>query len=307
MTKKFSTGANKLTVIKKFDGALCSMAVGAAILLTGCGGHAAATSAPSAAASLAQASSFSGNSTQRVDAWFNDAGKAELENLTDAIGDVQRAPNTAAALGAACGKLADTVASAQAGPQVPNAAAQSSFASALSQFAKAAADCQAGASSNDSALLTSAATEISAGSAELGKFDTETEDAQTKRLRSAQASQCKQLYQAWKDGPAHAALSQFLTALGAVPEINSGTNIPAAAAAAEKAEQSAAQLAGFPVPACADPAGYFAKIVSTVDTAAAGAGTATSQSAAAQALAPLNGLPTLEAEFTDEVNTATGG
>jgi hypothetical protein len=33
---------------------------------------------------------------------------------------------------------------------------------------------------------------------------------------------------------------------------------------------------------------------------------ATSQSAAAQALAPLNGLPTLEAEFTDEVDTATG-
>jgi hypothetical protein len=295
-----------LTVIKKFDGALCSMAVGTAILLSACGGHAAAPSAPSAAAGLAQASGFSGNSTQRVDAWFNDAGKAELDNLIDAIDGVQRAPNTAAALGAACGKLAGAVASAQAGPQVPNAAAQSSFASALSEFAKAAADCQAGASSNDSALLTSASAAISAGSTDLGTFESETEDAQTKQLRSQQASQCKQLYQAWKDGPAHTALSQFLAALGAVPEINSGTNLSAAAAAAEQAAQPTAQLAGFPVPACADPAGYFAKIVSTVDAAAAGATTAASQSAAAQALAPLNGLPTLEAEFTDEVNTATG-
>jgi hypothetical protein len=241
-----------------------------------------------------------------VDAWFVDAGQAELASLSDAITAVAHAPSTPAALGTACAKLAGAVASAQAGPQVPDAAAQSSFASALAEYATGAADCRAWASSHDATLMTKANAAISAGSTFIERFNAQTEDAQTKQLRSAEASRCKQLYQAWKDGPARALLGQFLTALNAVPEIDSETNIPAATDAAEKAAQPAARLAGYPVPACADPAGYFTEILATVRTAAATAGTVTSQSAQAQALTPLNGVPTLEADFTDEVDTATG-
>jgi hypothetical protein len=295
-------------VTKRLDSALCLMAVGAAILLSACGGHTAApsSSGTSTAASTAQAPSLQGSTTERVDAWFVDGGHAELTRLTAAIIGVGQAPNTFAALGAACAKLAAAVASAQAGPPVPDAAAQASFTSALAEYAKSAADCQAGASSHDVALINKAAAATSAGTTDLQRFTAETQDAQSKEVQSEEVRRCEQLYQAWKNGPAHAWISQFSTALDALQVVESGKNLPAITAAAEKAGQPAAQLARYPVPACADPTGDFAAILATVRAAAASAGTAKSQSAIVQALAPLKGVPALEAAFTAEVKSATG-
>lgn len=292
---------------KRLNRTLCLTVVSAAILLSACGGHTATSSSSGAstAASAAQTPALGGTTTERVSAWFVDGGHAELARLSATIVAVGHA-STFAAQGAACAELAAAVASAQVGPPVPDAAAETLLASALAEFAASAADCRAGASSHNVALMNKAAAATSAGATDILQFNVETKDAQTKKVQSEEASRCKQLYQAWEDGPAHAEISQFLPALAALQEADSGKNLPAITAAAQKAAQPAGQLARYPVPACADPVGYFAEILDTVRIAAAKAGTAESQSAVIQALAPVKEVPTLEAAFSAEVKTATG-
>ncbi|MGH3399788.1 MAG: hypothetical protein ACRDPO_34405 [Streptosporangiaceae bacterium] len=241
-----------------------------------------------------------------MEAWFVDGGHAALTRLADAALGIAQAQHAPATLGADCAKLAAAVTSAQAGSPVPDAAAQASFSSALSEFATGAADCRTGASSHDSALLTKSAAAIGAGTTDIRRFDAETEDAQTRHVRAEEASHCKRLYQSWEHGSAHPEISQFLSALSALMSTDSGTDLSATATAAEKAARPAAQLTRFPVPVCADPATTLAQILATVRTAAASAGAAKSQSAMTRALAPLKGVPSLEAAFTAEVKTATG-
>ena len=292
---------------KKLNLTLGLAVFSAVLLLSACGGTAAvpASSGSASAASSAQTSTFRGTTTQRVGAWFVDDGHGELTRLIAALEAVGHAA-TFAAQGAACTKLAAAVSSAQAGPPVPDAVAEASFSSALAEFAASAVDCRAGASSHSAALMNKAADATGIGNGDILRFDTETEDAQTKEVRRDEASTCRRLYQAWQRGPARTELSQFLPALGALEEVDSGQDFPAITAAAEKAAQPAGQLIRYPVPACADPADYFAQILDTVRTAAAGASTAASQSVLMQALAPLKSVPTLESEFIAEVKIATG-
>jgi hypothetical protein len=70
--------------------------------------------------------------------------------------------------------------------------------------------------------------------------------------------------------------------------------------------QAASNLAAFPVPACADPHGYLAALLTQVRTAAANAATATNLSGLVQAMEPLNQVPALESDFTAEVKRTTG-
>jgi len=292
-------------VTKRLNRTLCLTVVSATVLLSACGGRTPSSSGTSTAASVTQTPALRGTTTERVGAWFVDGGHAELTRLTAAILAVGHA-STFAAQGAACAKLAAAVASAKAGPPVPDAAAEASLTSALAEFAASAADCQAGASSHNVALMNKAAGATSAGARDILQFNAETKDAQTKEVQSEEGSRCKQIYQAWEDGPAHAEINKFLPALAALQETDSGKNLPAITAAAQKAAQPAGQLVHYPVPVCADPAGYFAEILDTVRTAAAKAGTAESQSVVTQALAPLKEVPALEAAFSAEVKTSTG-
>jgi hypothetical protein len=295
-------------VKKSLERALWLIALSGPIVLAACGGHGTASSSPGATATPSDvpSASLQGTATQRVDAWFVDGGHADLARLADAALGIAQARDTAAALSAACAKLAAAVASAQAGSPVPDAAAQASFSRALSEYATGAADCRTGASSHDSALMTKTADAISAATTDILRFEAETENAQTKQVRAEEASHCKQLYRAWEHGPAHPEISQFLTALNALEGTDSGTDLSATAAAAEKTARPGSQLARFPVPVCADPTRIFAQILATVRTAAASASAAKNQSSLARVLAPLKGVPTQEAAFTSEVKTATG-
>ena len=308
---------------KRLYRTLCLAAVSGTILLVACSGHAVAPSSSSAspavtvtpvpgtapAAIAAQTPGSTVTTTERVDAWFVDGGQAELSRLSGAIVGVGRADTPGAsyaALGQACASEAAAVASAQAGPQVPDAAAQASYGAALAEDSQSAADCQAGASAHDVALLNKAAAATRAGTADMLQFETETRDAQSEAAQTAAARRCKQLFQAWKTGPAQPEVSQLLAALKAVQVAGSGKDLPAITAAAEKAGQPAAQLARYPVPPCADPGGDFAAILTRVRAAAASAGSANSLSTVVQALAPLDEVPALEAEFTAEVKLTAG-
>jgi hypothetical protein len=290
--------------------------------MSGCGGST-ATPSPSTATSGAATATPStapaaiaspppgptATTSQQLDAWLVDGGHAELTRLTDAIvavGHADTPGKTYAALGRACTREAAAVSSAQAGPPVPDAAAQTSFASALAEYATSAADCQAGASAHSVALLNEAATATRAGTADVLRFDNQTKDAQTRQAEAAAARRCKQAFSAWREGPATAELNQLLATLKALQVAGSGKDLAAITAATSKAGQAAAQLTRFPVPVCADPGGNFATLLTRVQSAAAGAGSAHSLPAVVQALAPLKGVPTLEAQFTDEVKLTTG-
>ncbi len=117
---------------------------------------------------------------------------------------------------------------------------------------------------------------------------------------------CRHSYQRWKSGPARAPVSQFLSALKDLQAAGSAKNLPAITAAVRKAGRAAGRVSAFAVPACADPHGYFAAILARVRAAATRASTAKGLSATVSALAPLTGVPALEARFTAEVKRATG-
>jgi hypothetical protein len=240
----------------------------------------------------------------RVAAWFVDSGQAELNRLTAAIDGVHTADTPGASyagLDAACATFAAAVASARDGPRVPDAAEETSFSSALAEYAASATDCRAGASAHDVTLINKAGAAMSAGTSDLAQFT-----ADTRAARVAAARNCKQQYQAWTNGPAHAPLGQLLTALKTLQRVDSGTSLPAIAAAIKDAAQSAAELARYPAPACADSRRDFAAILARVRSAAASAVGAKSLSAMTQALAPMNAVPALESAFTAEVKLATG-
>jgi hypothetical protein len=306
-------------VAQRFDRALCLVAVSAAILLSACGGStspapgksavAAHTPAQSSAPIAAQARGSTVTAIERVDAWSADGGQAELRRLAAAIVTVGHADTPGASyagLDKACVTEAAAVASAQDGPPVPAAAEEAAFAGALTEYAKSAADCQAGATAHSVALLNKAAAATRAGTTDILRFDNETKDAQSQAAQSAAGRKCTQLFQAWKTGPAKARLSQFLAGLKALQVAGSGKNLAAVTAAARNAGQAAGQIARYPVPACADPGADFAAILTRVRAAAASAATAKTLAAVVQALAPLNQVPALEAQFTAEVKLTAG-
>jgi hypothetical protein len=118
---------------------------------------------------------------------------------------------------------------------------------------------------------------------------------------------CKQRYLAWKNGPAKSAAERFSAAQTALSAAGSKENNASGIATAAKAEgRAAARLDTFPVPACADPGGYLAAVLTDVRTAAARAATAHGLSGLVTALAPLKTVPRLESDFTAELKHTTG-
>ncbi len=83
-------------------------------------------------------------------------------------------------------------------------------------------------------------------------------------------------------------------------------NLQAIKTAVETEGTAAADLAAFPVPACADPHGDLAALLNQVRAAATNVETANGLAALVQAMEPLNKVPTLESDFTAEVTQTTG-
>ena len=79
---------------------------------------------------------------------------------------------------------------------------------------------------------------------------------------------CAQQYHAWQNGPAHSAIIKFEAAQQVLATDSSSGRPALIAAALNIFGQAAAALEGFPVPACADPHGYFATLLSQVVTVA---------------------------------------
>ena len=108
--------------------------------------------------------------------WQSGSGGKYLTAVSSGLGDALQAAGIRqyAPMKHACAQLAGSVASAEAGPQIPDAAMQMLYAKALAELAKGAADCQMAISSTpsggesvaahvDPALLHQSVSELSVG------------------------------------------------------------------------------------------------------------------------------------------------
>ncbi len=102
---------------------------------------------------------------------------------------------------------------------------------------------------------------------------------------------CAQQYQTWEHGQGAGLVSTF----HAVSVASTAGNPKMLKATLKKARPAVARAARYPVPACADPRGYWSVLLMHVNAAIGGTGSASSARAA------LKGLPAIEKELTTEL------
>jgi hypothetical protein len=130
----------------------------------------AATSAatPQAVAKRAPAPA---NAARRILAWYHHGGHKALDSITADLGAVSQDAGDGdyPAVGHDCAALSSDIATAQADGPVPYHPVEKWFARALSKYGEAAAECQAGAGTEDVSSIEQATAEFDAGSTDLAK------------------------------------------------------------------------------------------------------------------------------------------
>lgn len=105
---------------------------------------------------------------------------------------------------------------------------------------------------------------------------------------------CPQLYDNWKNGAA----KKTIAAVNAVASAISANDISAEIAAVKKAAPAVDTAASHPIPACADPKGYWDALLLHVNAAVGSVKSATGR---ASIMVALKGVPQLEHELSAEV------
>jgi hypothetical protein len=104
---------------------------------------------------------------------------------------------------------------------------------------------------------------------------------------------CRQEYDTWQRGQGKGVMA----ALDAVSTAGAAGDAHALTAALQKAKPAVARAARHPIPACADPRGYWDVLLMHVNAAAASKGSASSARAA------MTGVPKIEHELTTELKS----
>jgi hypothetical protein len=107
---------------------------------------------------------------------------------------------------------------------------------------------------------------------------------------------CSQQYHAWNHGQGKG----LIAALTAVSSADRAGDAHVLTVALKKARPAVARAARHPVPACADPRGYWSVLLMHVNAAAAGPGSASSVRAA------MTDVPKIERNLMAELNGASG-
>jgi hypothetical protein len=102
---------------------------------------------------------------------------------------------------------------------------------------------------------------------------------------------CSQRYKTWQHGQGHG----LIAALDAASSAETAGNTRALMATLKKTRSAVAWAARHPVPACADPAGYWNVLLMHVTAAAANTGSASNVRAA------MKGVPEIEHQLTAEL------
>ena len=129
--------------------------------------------------------------------------------------------------------------------------------------------------------------------------------AATVTRTAAAPPSCKQQYTAWKHGPALALGKKLTGALDSVQTAASSEDLPDMTAGLKTAGTAATALRRYPMPACADPHGYWNAVLARIKAAGDNAGTSSGLSGILVAEAPLQSVPALENKLDAELKKTT--
>jgi hypothetical protein len=121
---------------------------------------------------------------------------------------------------------------------------------------------------------------------------------------AAKPLSCKQQYNAWKTGPAHARGKQLAADLNKISAAGNVEDITALTSALEAVGADAAALEQYPMPACADPDGYWGQMLARIKAAGDNAGSASGLGGILLAEAPLKQVPGLQQKLSAELKRA---
>jgi hypothetical protein len=119
--------------------------------------------------------------------------------------------------------------------------------------------------------------------------------------REAATLTCKQQYTAWKYGPARPVGKKLTKALNAIQAAGDAEDIPELNSALKKAGRDADALRRYPMPACADPHGYWDKSLARIKAAGDNAASGSGLGGLLMAEAPLKDVPGIEAKLEAEL------
>jgi hypothetical protein len=130
--------------------------------------------------------------------------------------------------------------------------------------------------------------------------------AATLAVTAAKPQTCAQQYQAWKNGPANAPGKRLEADEAALRQAGNSDDIPAMTSGLSAVAADATALQAYPVPACADPAGYWAQYLADIRAAGDNAATSSGLAALILAEAPLKNLPAIQAKLSAELAKTAG-
>jgi hypothetical protein len=120
-------------------------------------------------------------------------------------------------------------------------------------------------------------------------------------VASAASPGCLAQYRLWASGPAHAAGDNLTAALNGLASASAASDIATVGAALKRAGTAARSLGHYPIPACADPNGYWHAVLLRIEAAADSAGTSDGQGTLTIAQGVMKQMPALERKLAAEL------
>jgi hypothetical protein len=115
---------------------------------------------------------------------------------------------------------------------------------------------------------------------------------------------CAQQYANWKTGPANAPGKQLEADAAALGK--AGDDIPVMTSGLKAIGADATTLEAYPMPACADPAGYWQQYLGAMKAAGDNAGSASGLGGIILAEAPLKQVPAIQSKLSAELAKTAG-
>jgi hypothetical protein len=122
---------------------------------------------------------------------------------------------------------------------------------------------------------------------------------------AAKPQSCHQQYAAWKAGPAKAGADKMVADLKTIQAQADAEDFPGTQHALQAAGSDAAALRAYPMPACADPARYWPRILTYIKAAGDNAGSVTGLGGLLVAMQPLSKVAPLETRLGAEIKRTT--
>jgi hypothetical protein len=141
----------------------------------------------------------------------------------------------------------------------------------------------------------------SAASAGPGRPSTASAGSGAGPVASAASPGCLVQYRLWASGPAHAAGDSLTAALNNLAAASAASDIATTSASLKHAGTAAKALEHYPIPACADPKGYWHAVLLRIEAAADSAGTSTGQGTLTIAQGVMKQMPELERKLATEL------